>query len=169
MTENFNIRNSLWDTSFPHHLSISDDLLIIADSFNLAFSSPTNPCPTRYSDMAGESNSIIDLMFLRYGSNNINQHSIHLDWHLTSDHAPLSITISIIDEVVNISKLSIQQNSKQEIALVEEVISIFKNLDTSNITDKECLENTVNNLDLLVNRAWNKNAKQIRITKHSKQ
>ena len=168
MTGDFNIRDSLWDTSFPHHLSISNDLLIIADYFNLALSSPTNPCPTRHSDMARESNLIIDLMFLQYGSNNINQHSIHLDWHLTSDHAPFSITIYIINEVVNISKSSIQQNSKQEIAFVEEVILIFKNLDTSNITDKECLENTVNNLDLLVNRAWNKNAKQTRITKHSK-
>jgi len=108
-------------------------------------------------------------MFLRYGSNNINQHSIHPDWYLASDHAPLFITISIIDEAVNTSKLSIQQNSKQEIAFVEEVISIFKNLDTSNITNKECLENMVNNLDSLVNRTWNKNAKQTRITKHSKQ
>ena len=42
---------------------------------------------------------------------------------------------------------------------VEEVILIFKNLDTSNITDKEYLENTVNNLDSLVNQAWNKNTK----------
>ena len=52
---------------------------------------------------------------------------------------------------------------------VEEVISIFKNLDTSNITDKKCLENMVNNLDSLINQTWNKNAKQTRITKHSKQ
>ena len=151
MTEDFNIRDSLWDTSFSYHSFISDDLLIIANSFNLALSSPTNSCPTRYSDIAEESNSTIDLIFLRYRSNDINQYSIHPDWHLTSDHAPLSITISIIDEVVNTSKLSIQQNSKQEIAFVEEVISIFKNLDISNITNKKCLENMVNNLDSLVN------------------
>ena len=49
---------------------------MIADSFNLALSSPTNPCPTRYSDTAGESNSIIDLMFLYYGSSELDQHSI---------------------------------------------------------------------------------------------
>ena len=168
MTEDFNIRNRLWDTSFPHHSSISDNLLIITDSFNLALLSPTNLSPTRYSDMVGESNSTINLMFLWYGSNNINQHSIHPDWHLTSDYAPLSITISIVNEVINISKLSIQQNSEQEIMFAEEIISIFKNLDMSNITDKECLENTVNNLDLLVNQAWNKNMKQTRIMKHSK-
>ena len=44
MAGDFNIRDSLWDISFPHHSSISDDLLIIADSFNLTLSSPTNPC-----------------------------------------------------------------------------------------------------------------------------
>ena len=64
MTGDFNIRDSLWDLSFPFHLSISDDLIMIADSFNLALSSPTNPCPTKYSDMAEESNSIINLMSL---------------------------------------------------------------------------------------------------------
>ena len=169
MTGDFNIRDSLWDSSFPHHSSISNNLLIIADSFNLALSSPTNPCPIRYSDMVGESNLTIDLMFLWYGSIDINKHSIHLDWHLISDHAPLSITVSIVDKVVNTLKLSIQQNSKQEIAFVKEVISVFKNLDMSNITNKECLENTVNNLDSLVNWVWNKNAKQTRIMKHSKQ
>ena len=150
MTSDFNIRNSLWDTSFPHHSSISDDLIIIADSFNLALSTPTNPCPTRYSDTVGEVNLVIDLMFLRYGSSELDQHSIHPDSCLSSDHAPLTITISIADEIVSTSKLSIPQNSKQEITFVEEVILIFKNLDTSNIIDKDNLENTVNQLEVLI-------------------
>ena len=79
MTGDFNIRDSLWDSSFPFHSSISDDLVIIADSFSLALFTPTNPCPTRYSDMAGESNSMIDLMFLCYGSSELDQHLIHSD------------------------------------------------------------------------------------------
>ena len=33
MTGDFNIRDSLWNSSFPHHSSISNDLMIIADSF----------------------------------------------------------------------------------------------------------------------------------------
>jgi len=42
MTSNFNIRDSIWDPSFSHHSSISDNLIIIANSFNLDLSIPTN-------------------------------------------------------------------------------------------------------------------------------
>ena len=64
MTGDFNIRDSLWDSSFPYHSSISDDLIIIADFFNLELSLLTNSVSTRYSDTEDESNSVIDLMFL---------------------------------------------------------------------------------------------------------
>ena len=64
MTGDFNIRDSLWDSSFPHHSFISDDLMIIADSFNLILLTPTNPSPTRFLDTTGKANSVIDLMFL---------------------------------------------------------------------------------------------------------
>ena len=47
MTGDFNIYNSLWDPLFSYHSSISDDLLIIADLFNLKLSNPTNQVPTR--------------------------------------------------------------------------------------------------------------------------
>ena len=36
MTGDFNIRDSLWDSAFPFHSSVSDDLIIIANSFNLS-------------------------------------------------------------------------------------------------------------------------------------
>jgi len=64
MTGDFNIHDSIWDSSFSHHASISDNLIIIADSFNLDLSIPTNQVPTRYSDTIGESNLVFDLMFL---------------------------------------------------------------------------------------------------------
>ena len=169
MTGDFNIRDSLWDSSFPFHSSISNDLIIIADSFNLALSTPTNPCPTRYSDTAGEANSVIDLMFLYYRSSKLNHHSILPKSHLSSDHAPLSINIPIYKEVICTSKLLIPPKSNQETAFIEEIILNFKNLDTSNIGDMKKLEYIVNQLGVIIDKAWTKNAKKSKISKHCKQ
>ena len=38
MTGDFNIHDNLWDPLYPHHSSISDNLFIIADFFNLGLS-----------------------------------------------------------------------------------------------------------------------------------
>jgi len=65
MTGDFNIRDSSWDQAFPYHSHLCDNLLIIADSFNLELLCPTNNVPTRYLDSDSGSNSTIDLMFLR--------------------------------------------------------------------------------------------------------
>jgi len=151
MTGDFNIRDSLWDSSFPFHSSISNDLLIIANSFNLALSSPTNPCPTRYLNTAGEANSVIDLMFLRYGSTKLDHHSIHPESCLSSDHASLTIDIPIYEEDICTLKLSIPPKSDQETAFIEEIILNFKNLNTSSIADIDDLEYTVNQLRAIIN------------------
>ena len=169
MTGDFNIRDSLWDSFFPFHSSISDNLIIIADSLNLALSTPTNSCLTRYSNTAGEANSVIDLMFLCYGSSKLNHHSILPKSHLSSDHAPLSIDIPIYKEVICTSKLLIPPKSNHKTAFIEEIISNFKNLDTSDMRDTKKLEHIVNQLGVIINQAWKKNAKKSKISKHSKQ
>jgi len=150
MKDDFNIRDSLWDSVFPFHSSVSDNLIIIADSSNLSLSTPTNPCPTRYSDMAGESNSVIDLMFLCCGSYELDCHSIQPGNHLSLNHAPLSIEIPIIEEFIQSSKLMIHSKSDQETAFVEEVILSFKSLDTSVIDDSDKLESIVNQLGMII-------------------
>ena len=169
MTGDFNIRDSLWDLTFPFHSSLSDDLIIIADSFNLALSTPTNPCLTRYSDTVGESNSVIDLIFLQYGSLKLDQHSILPDSQLSSDHAPLSIVIPIFEEIILTSKLSLAPKSNQENAFIKDIILNFKAMNTSNIKDIEKLERVVNQLGSIIDQVWTKNAKKSKISKHSKQ
>ena len=168
ITGNFNIRDSLWNPSFPHHLSISNDLIIIADSLNLELSLPTNSIPTRYSDMDGESNLVIDLMFLQSRLNELNNHLIHPNWYLTSDHAPLTVTIPITEEHVQSSKFLILKNSEEEAAFVKEATLIIKSLDTFNLTSYVRLEDVVNLFASRIDHAWNENAKKINIMKHSK-
>ena len=150
MTGDFNIRDSLWNPSFPFHSSISDNLIIIADSFDLTLSNPTNPCLTRYSDMAGESNSIIDLMFLWYRLSELDHHSILSESRLSSDYTPLSVNIPIVEEIIQMSKLTLAPKSNQESNFIKDIILNFKFLNTTNIEDISQLEWVVNQLGTII-------------------
>ena len=168
MTGDFNIRDQLWDPSFSHHAFISDDLFIITDLFNLDLSIPTNLVPTRYSNTTGESDSVIDLMFLCSSLSKLNNYVIHPEWHLTSNHTPLTITIPIAEELVLTSKFLWPKNSEEEEAFIKEVAFVFKSLDTLNLSNHESLEQVVNLLVARVEQAWNANARRVNIMKHSK-
>jgi len=168
MTGDFNIRDNIWDLSFPHHSIISDDLMTIVDLFNLELSFPTNHVPTRYSDSNSRSNSVIDLMFLQSGSTKLNNHQIHPDLHLSSDHAPLSVTIAIEHENINEVKYSIAKNSEEEANFVKEVLIAIKKIDISDLSNISKLEEVVNSFMPSINFAWNKNSKHVKITKYSK-
>jgi len=162
MTGDFNIWDNIWDPSFPYHSSISDDLIIIADSFNLNLSIPTNQVPTKYLDTIGKSNSAIDLMFRHSELSELNNHLIYPDWWLTTDHVPLTVFIPIAEENINSYKFSIAKNNEEEASFIKDVLSIIKNLDI----DK--LEDIVNTFALYTECAWEKNSKLINITRHSK-
>ena len=169
MTGDFNIRDSLWDPSFPFHSSVSDDLIMIADSFNLALSLPTNPGPTRFLDTAGESDSVIDLMFLQCSSSKLDHHTILSDSRLSLDHAPLVIDIPICNEVIHSTKLVITPKSDQEKEFIQNIISSFNSLDTSNINSVECLNQIVDQLGSIIEQMWFKSAKRLKLSKYSKQ
>jgi len=77
MTRDFNICDSLWDSLFSHYSSISDDLIIITDSFNLELPISTNQVPTRYSNNMNDSNLVINLIFLCSGSSELDNHLIY--------------------------------------------------------------------------------------------
>lgn len=152
---------------FPHHSSISDNLLIIVDSFNLDLSFPTNLVPTRYSDNVNNSNSVINLMFFHNRSNELNNHFIYPDWQLTSDHVPLTIIIPIVKESINITKCLITKDSKEEAFFIKEVTISVRSLNMSNLLDITSLDRVVNKFASAINNAWKKNSKIINIIKYS--
>ena len=77
MTRDFNIRDSLWDSNYPHYSIHSDLLLDIADFFFLGLSIPVNPVPIRYPNDNQDSNSVLNLMFSRFRSAELNNYYIH--------------------------------------------------------------------------------------------
>ena len=97
---NFNIRNSSWNLSFNFHSIHSDLITDIADFLDLILSNPTNYVPTRDSGNANDANSVINLMFLWPNSLEIDNHTIYLEFQYSSDHTPLTVNISIIEEFV---------------------------------------------------------------------
>ena len=129
---------------------------------------PTNLIPTRYLDNENGSNSVINLMFLHSSSNKLDNHIIHLEWHLLSDHTPLTITILIIEEYIISSKCFISNGSEEKEVFIKDVSWIIKNLNMSNILDSSSLNNLVNSLAQEVENAWDKHSKIVRIMKHSK-
>ena len=165
---NFNIKDSLWDSSFPHHSSISNDLIILTDSLNLSLSIPTNQVPTRYIDNTNESNSTINLMFIQCNFPTLNNHSIHPEWCLSFDHALLTITIPISEEIVNTHKSNIKKGSNEETQFLKDAANIIKNLNILNLMDIHMLENVINKLAIKVEETWNRNAKLTNIMMHSK-
>ena len=100
MSGGFNIRNSDWNPSFPHHLMHADYLLEIADLFNLERLLSINLVPTRYTDNPNNSDSIIDLIFLRGHFEEFNTHLILPNIRSLFDYAPLIINIVIQEEFI---------------------------------------------------------------------
>ena len=142
---------------------------MVADSFDLLLLAPINPGPTRFLDTAGESNSVIDLMFLHCGSAELDRYFILPNYRLSSDHALLTIDIPIGDEIIQSTKLSVVPESDQEKDFIKDVISNLQVLDTSNIDSIENLNLVINRLGSIIEQMWVKNAKRTKISKHSKQ
>ena len=159
MAGNFNIRDSFWDLAFPHHSHLYDDLLIVADSFNLELLHPTNNVPTRYLDSDSGSNSTINLMFLRSSSRELNSHSTLLDSRLFSDHTPLIVMIGIAEEYIDLFKFSIAKNSEEESRFIEEVACAIKSINADNLVNSFKLEETTTSLALTIDHAWKANSK----------
>ena len=67
------------------------------------------------------------------------------------DHAPLTITIPIVEESVNSTKRSIIKNSKEEAFFIKDVTISIRNLSMSNLSDVNSLDRVVNEFTNTVN------------------
>ena len=66
---------------------------------------------------------------------------------------PLTVTIPIEEEFIQLSKLSLPKKSKEEESFVIEAVNIFKSFNTSTLSNQESLEQVVNSLVLRINQA----------------
>jgi len=133
--------------------------MIIADSFNLDLLFPTYHVPTRYLDMAGKSNSVIDLMFLQNSLTELNNHSIHPDWRLFLDHAPLMVSIATDEENIDSFRFFIVRDSEEEVSFIKEVMHAIKSIDITDLSDSIKLKEVTNFLASKIEYVWKMNSK----------
>jgi len=168
MAGDFNIWNSDWDPQYPHYSAHINDLMIIADSFDLDLSTPTNPGPTRFAGNPLDSNSILNLMFINPQNREYNNHSIIEHHRYPSDHAPLSVEIQISAKNTVIPRCSIKPNSKDKLKYDSYILTNMSSLCSSDLNSKDKVEKFTNDVANIFNTAWNRFSKETKITKHSK-
>ena len=151
MTGNFNIRDCFWDPCFLFYSFYRNILFDIVDFFQLEISKHTKNFPTRYSDNNQDSNSALDLVFFCPELIEFNTYHIHPDWRLFSNHTPISVTISIIKEQVQLLKHILIKNSEKEDQFITELKNSIKNLKTDSILNINVLEEIINSLAINVN------------------
>ena len=115
-----------------------------------------------------DSNLVINLMFLRPESLEHNNHTIYPDWRLTSDHALLTVDISIFEEHIQTRKWMLVKNSKEEEYFVKELMEAIKSLNMENIQSKKVLKQIIQLFASDTERIWYKHSKVVNITKYSK-
>jgi len=84
------------------------------------------------------------------------------------NYAPLTITIPIVEEYIQTKKQLIIKDSKEEKSFISDLIKAFKSINMNNLSDIKLLKNVINFFTNAIERTWEKNAKIIKITKHSK-
>jgi len=84
------------------------------------------------------------------------------------DHAFLTVTIPIEEQLSNNQKCSITKDSEKEMSFIKNLIKNISSINTSNLSDIKSLENVIDLLTYIIERAWNKNFKIVNISKHSK-
>jgi len=143
ITGDFNIRDSVWDPYFPYHLLYNNILFKVANSLYLGLSKPTEYFLTRYSGNQQDSNLVIDLIFLRPELMEHNNHSIYPNWKLISNHAPLTVNISIFKKHIQTRRQMLAINNEEEEYFLNKLINTINKINVENIQSKEVLKSVI--------------------------
>jgi len=76
MIRDFNIRDNKWNLLYSYHSNHTNSLKEIADSFNIELSTSVNQVPMQYTNNSQDSNSVLDLMFFCFTSEELNNQMI---------------------------------------------------------------------------------------------
>ena len=96
----------------------------LADSFSLGLSILVDQVPTQYTDNSNDSNSVIDLMFLRVDFEEFNNYSIIPNLRSLLDHTLLTISIIINKEFIQDKWWMIVKSSNEEESFILECSGI---------------------------------------------
>ena len=72
-----------------------------------------------------------------------NNHSIHPKWKLISNHAPLTVNISIFKEYVQTRRQMLAINNKEEEYFLNKLINTINKINAENIQSKEVLKSVI--------------------------
>jgi len=91
---------------------------------------------------------------------------VHPELRFPSDHAPLTVNISINEEFIQEECSTIIKNSKEEENfIVDLIIEVLGKLDTTMILDKDVLEKIVQEYTRLLESIWYKHSRVVKITR----
>ena len=143
MTEDFNTRDSDQDPNFYYYFVHTNNLITIANSLGLELFSPSNPGSTRYTNNPWNTNLVLDLIFLLSNNTGFGQHSLYSEMQKPSDYVPLIIEVGIKKVNIDITIQSIKKNSNDTKKFIKSLINSIEQLNTTDITSKEDLQNIV--------------------------
>jgi len=118
-----------------------------------------------FSDNTQDSDSVLDLVFLHPNSSEIDNHHIHPEWRLTSDHAPITVNIWFLKNKFRKRNILYPRIVKKKIT---SLINYIKNINTKSILNVKALEAIVQSFTSNIDRIWFKHSKIMNITKYSK-
>ena len=146
-------------------MSHSNTLLKIVDSFDLSLFLPTRQVSTWYSNNNNNSNLVIDLLFLRLSSIELNNYIILSELQFSSDYVLLTMDIIINEEFIHDKRYTIMKNSQEEIEFITDFIKGFRNINMLNIYNKNFLKHIVQEYANLLELTWLKHSCLVNITR----